>query len=390
MLIYKGYINKMDHDAKDLTPFFKFVRLLYKYRKFLIISNFMVFIFALVISFLLPKWYEGRVVFIINADSDLTGSLTSSVLTNVGLPGGLFGNQSAILADQYINFLSSHYILNKVDSIYHLQKEYKIKYKKIFYKRLLQYLQLINNGDNTITIKFYFKKDPIKAANIANTFFEELNKLVAQLKTENNRKVRIFLENTYTETIQKLTETEEKFAKYQQYTNIYSLEDQVKLAVDNLYNLEAEKINLEIQKLYFQRLGAVNINDYDATIKKIRVLNETIQSIKKENKYVDIPLEKLPTEGLEYLRLFREIKIREKILEFLIPQLENARLEEQRKVSNLQILDWASPQDYKAKPKRITVVFVMTFMSLIITILVMLITDFIKNNSRRLKQVFNE
>lgn len=380
----------MDHEVKNITPFFRFVRLLYKYRKFLIISNFIVFIFALVISFLLPKWYEGRVVFIINAETDLTGSLTSSVLTNVGLPGGLFGNQSAILADQYINFLSSHYILNKVDSIYQLQEEYNVKYKKIFYKRLLQNLQLINNGDNTVTIKFYFKKDPIKAANIANTFFEELNKLVAQLKIENNKKVRIFLENTYAETIQKLTEAEEKFVKYQQYTNIYSLEDQVKLAVDNLYSLESEKISLEIQKLYYQRLGVDNSNEYDATIKKIRVLEETIKSIKKEDKYVDIPLEKLPTEGLEYIRLYREIKIREKILEFVVPQLENARLEEQRKVSNLQILDRAFPQDYKAKPKRLMVVFVMTFMSVIFTILVILIIDFIKNNSSRLKQVFNE
>src|SRR4030043_1707198 len=371
-------------ENQNLTPFFRFLQLLYKYKKFFLITNTIVFLSAVLISLILPKWYEGRVVFIINTDVDMAGSVTSAILGNVGLPQGILGSQSLILTDQYINFLGSRYILDKIDSIYKLQEDYDVKYRTVFYKKVIQNTNFVNNGDNTITIKFYYRENPQKAADIANSFYLELNNLVTNLKTENNRKVRIFLENTYQETIRKLNVAEEDFMKFQQSTNIYTLEEQIKLAVNNLYDLESEKIKLEIQKLYFESLGAENSTEYNAVITKIKVINSTIQSIKSKDEYIDIPLEKYPTEGLGYLRLLREIKIREKILEFVIPQLENARLEEQRKISKLQLLDAAVSQDYKAKPKRIVVVFVITFLSLISTILIILIKDFVKNNTNRL------
>ena len=82
--------------------------------------------------------------------------------------------------------------------------------------------------------------------------------------------------------------------------------------------------------------------------------------------------------------------IREKILEFIVPQLEDARLEEQRNITGLQLLDRALPQDYKAKPKRIIVVFVFIFLSIIISVLMILIRDFINHNSTTLKQVLKD
>ncbi|MEJ2636444.1 MAG: GNVR domain-containing protein [Calditrichia bacterium] len=373
---------------EKITPFFNFIKLIWSNRKKLLIINGSAILIALIISLLLPKWYEGRVVFIVNEDSDLTGSLASSVLGNVGLPAGLLGIGSTPVVDQYINFLGSYTILNKIDSLYNLQEDYKTKFKTLLYKKILQNANFINNGDNTITIKFYYKEDPKKAAAIANSFYEELNKLVNNLKQERNKNIRLFLENTYNRTVSQLNAAEEELSKFQIKSNLYLPEEQTKLAVQTISELESEKIKLEIQKVYLDNLGAKFSSEYKALLQKMKALKDNINSLKSDSKDYDLTLEQIPEKGLEYLRLYREVKIREKILEFVVPQLENARLEEQRKTANLQILDKAVPQDYKAKPKRAVFIFVIAFFSIIISLLYYLIRDFIKNNHSHFNRIF--
>ncbi len=375
---------------QELTPSFRFMKLLWQNRVFILVFSFSFFVLSIIYSLLLPKWYEGRVVFIINEEKSYLGSFSSSLLGNVGLPSNFLGDFAKPLSEQYINFLQSHSILDKIDSIYKLQEAYEIKYRKSFYRRILSNARFVDNNDNSITIYFYYKEDPDKAASIANSFFIELEKLVSKLRSERNEKIKNFLERTYTETIDKLVDAEEKMKKFQLNNKVYSLDDQVKLVIQNISELEAQRIQLAIQKEYLESSGAKNTVEYQALINKIIILNKSINSLKTKSEYIDVPLEDLPLKGLEYIRILREIKIREKILEFVVPQLENARMQEFRISSTLQLLDSAVPQDYKSKPKRIVIVFVVTFFAFTFSILFLLIKAFIRNNRRSLTQVFNK
>jgi tyrosine-protein kinase Etk/Wzc len=64
----------------------------------------------------------------------------------------------------------------------------------------------------------------------------------------------------------------------------------------------------------------------------------------------------LPNLGIEYLRLYREVFARTKILEFLRPMLEQSIYQEKKDVPVIVVVDAAKTPEYKAKPKRIIVI----------------------------------
>jgi uncharacterized protein involved in exopolysaccharide biosynthesis len=60
--------------------------------------------------------------------------------------------------------------------------------------------------------------------------------------------------------------------------------------------------------------------------------------------------------GGEYIRKLREVEIQYKILQFITPLYEQAKVEEQRSTPSVIVLDYASPAERKAKPKRLFII----------------------------------
>jgi uncharacterized protein involved in exopolysaccharide biosynthesis len=59
----------------------------------------------------------------------------------------------------------------------------------------------------------------------------------------------------------------------------------------------------------------------------------------------------MPDLGGEYIRRFRGVEIQYKILQFITPLYEQAKVEEKRQTPSVLILDNAVPAERKAKPK---------------------------------------
>ena len=71
---------------------------------------------------------------------------------------------------------------------------------------------------------------------------------------------------------------------------------------------------------------------------------------------VFIPLKNLPDLGIEYVRLYRELQIQEKILEFIMPQYEQAKINEKKDTPTVQVLDPAVAPIKRSSPKRMFMV----------------------------------
>ena len=56
---------------------------------------------------------------------------------------------------------------------------------------------------------------------------------------------------------------------------------------------------------------------------------------------------------MNFLRLKREVEIQNKILTFIIPMLEQAKIEEKKETPTILIIDSPQVPDYKIKPKRL-------------------------------------
>ena len=66
------------------------------------------------------------------------------------------------------------------------------------------------------------------------------------------------------------------------------------------------------------------------------------------------------------------IQLQNKILEIIVPQYEQAAMEETKNIPSLQVVDDPKVALNKAKPKRSLIVIATTFMALILSILYVL------------------
>ncbi|MCK4339600.1 MAG: hypothetical protein KAW87_06410, partial [Candidatus Cloacimonetes bacterium] len=96
--------------------------------------------------------------------------------------------------------------------------------------------------------------------------------------------------------------------------------------------------------------------------------------------------DKIPDMEKEYLQLKRKAEYYAKLLEYLGPQYEQAKIEEAKDVPTVQVLDKAVRPERKEKPKRIIIVFGAFLISSLMSILMSFIVEkerksFINKNS---------
>jgi capsule polysaccharide export protein KpsE/RkpR len=357
----------------------KLMLILWNKRKLILIFNISIFILALLYAFLLPKWYRGNVTFIVNEN---TNNSMIQALTGA-LPFNLFSNTS-VKIKQYMRFLHSRRILDKIDKKYNLQNIYKIENRQKFYRALRSDIVLIDNDDNTITLNYYYKEDSVLASIIANELFDELDQLSTDLNREINKNLKIYLEESYIETISRLKNAEQQLVKYQIDEQIFDVEMQLKKIIEVIAELEFQKTKTEIElKILSQNFdrNSLQVTNLKNTIK---VLDDKIKDLKYSEDENSISLKQMPNKAVSYLHLYRDVKVLNKVLEFIIPQLENSRLEESKSTSELQVLDRAIPEDHKAKPKRITVVFTI----LLLTNILIVFSILFYNTFKEVKPLF--
>jgi len=369
-------------DITSKSSMYRLMSLVWQYRKVLLVTLTFVFIISTIIAFLLPKWYRGSITFIVNEQGK--GKLISELASAV--PFNLMQMESNRV-DLYVNLIKSRRVLDSLDSLYHLQQYYDIKDRQQFYKELNSDIDVRDNNDNTITLNFYYKEDAKKAAEIANKIFVELSDLSLELNSERNRSLRMYLQNSYDVTISRLRESEKKLTNFQANNQIYDVEAQLKMIIDKITELEIEKIQNEIQMLVLKSTLAQNNQEVKALETKISIMQQKINEIKYTSNKNNISLSQMPEKAIEYMNLFRDVKVLNKLLEFLIPQLENARLEEIKTSSDLQIIDNAIAEDYKAKPKRISIIFTICFLYFIVFLLVVSMYNYYLRNKNIFSQI---
>jgi len=334
----------------------KLIKLIQKYFWKLVIANAVVAVVAAVILLLLPEWYRSTAV-VISEEQDNQLNVTSVALSNIGLSGGLFGQNTETL--RYIRYLSSRTIADKVIDEFDLMTLWKKEKRTKTYERLREDVSFVDNEDGSISISVVFKKDAQMAADIANYFVQELQNMIK--KFENN--YENYVEEVYHEQYDKLYQIEESFGEFQGETGIYNLEIQTQYVYEALTELEIQRMQIEIQRDVFLNASSDNdprINELDA---QIQIISEKINDYKSKNEFSNIPVDKLSVQGIEYLRLYRDLMVQEKIVQFLAVEYEQAKLSNQKDEIKLNILDRAEPSDVKYKPKRVSSMILILMLS---------------------------
>jgi len=356
---------------------------IYKWRKFILINVFVLTFVAVIVALLLPVQYKATATVIAPQRSDIFGGLggviTQSIREFAPFLRGLGGNQPPLFT--YLAILNSRTAMEKVVERFNLIKVYDIKdssmEKAIKKLRGNTDFEIDENGVLVINV---YDEDKKRAADMANYFVEVLNEINIRLNTEEARNRRLLIERRYLQNLADLKSAEDTLKKFQQKYGIYYLPEQTKAAVTAAAELEAQIIAEEVKLGILRRqlgedapevkLAKIQIEEMRKRLNQMKEGNDKI----KDEMSLFVPFKDVPELGLQYLRLYRDYEIQSKLLEFILPLYEQAKIEEQRDVPVVQVLDRAVPPEKKARPFR-TLIVVSVFASafLFLTLLVLII-----------------
>ncbi|MEO8168135.1 MAG: hypothetical protein ABI623_07810, partial [bacterium] len=120
---------------------------------------------------------------------------------------------------------------------------------------------------------------------------------------------------------------------------------------------------------------------------KLSQMNGAGTNVSKDLK-VFVPFSQIPDLGVEYVRRFREVEIQYKILQFITPLYEQAKVEERRQTPSVIVLDKAGPAERKAKPKVSLYALLALVISLIVAFVVVFTKELLENLRSKYPQRF--
>jgi uncharacterized protein involved in exopolysaccharide biosynthesis len=324
------------------------VSIIYTWRKFIFINTAVVAILSVIISLLLPNWYKSTTSLLSPKQPDLLSSLSSTSSVLKGISGlsklGSFGQKSN--AYNYFAILKSRTTMEKVIQRFDLLNVYDLKdhSMELTVKELSENTRFEEGEDDNITIEV-FDKDPARAAEMCNYFVEVLNEMNTKIGTLEAKNNREFIEQRLKEANEGLFMAEESLKKYQEKTGIIITPEQTS-GMDAVASLYVMKMKKELEYAVLQRTVSAD--------------NNSLQQIKTELNELQKKVSTIPQTGISSLRLYRDLVIQQKIVEFLVPIYEQARIEEQKDVPVLLVLDTAVKAEKKTKPQRSLIVLLST------------------------------
>ncbi|MEI6207504.1 MAG: GNVR domain-containing protein [Desulfuromonadales bacterium] len=334
-------------------------------------------ILSLIYSLTLEKVYTARMTLLSPQKDSSSGA--AAMLASVG--SGLSGLVSGLggTTDLYLGLLKSRSVSDAVIKRLDLQNELKTKNAddtRMKLQKLVKFEAGTKDGIISITANY---KDPAKAALLANTFGDELQKKSLKLNLTKAGTERSFLEKRLVLVKQDLKAAEDDMKSFQQQFKTIKADDQAKVAIEGIARLQAEVVTKEVQLAALRNSLTDENFEVQALLAGLAKLRGQLSSMSGLDERVGVipSVGSAPSIGVEYVRRLRELKTQEALFELLTKQFEMAKINEARDSSALQVLDEAVPPLRKSKPKRALIVMLSTVMAFICSIFVVFIREYL-------------
>jgi len=351
-----------------------------KYKKMIFFTTCGVAILAVLVTLLMPNIYTAKAMLIpSDDDSGSMGALMSQL-------GGLTGTGGVSISTKttgnlYVTMLKSETIKDPIIDRFKLIDLYEAKYRDDIYRELDKITVItLGKKDGVITI-MVDDKDPKRAADMANAYVEELGKLAAGLSMTGAGKNRLFLEKRIAEARADLSRAEDSLKSFQSRNKAISVTDQAQATIAGVAQLRAQLAIKEVE------LGTLR-RQYTDTSQEVKAARATVANLRAQIGGLEgrgggsssIPsVGNMPQLGQEYVRLMREFKIQEAVVEMLTKQYEVSKLSEVKDVAPFQVLQKAKVPEKKSKPARKRLLSISVFSAFFVSCIASILLDKFKN-----------
>ena len=306
------------------------------------------------IGFLMPKTFTARATMLAPGSQQQSGS--AAALAALGSLGGLAGGLGAKTPDElYVALLKSDSVQRALADRFDLQTRYGVASYETLRKVMPGYIRVTSDKKSGVISVEVDDREPKFAADLANAHATEVTKVLSRLAVSEAQLRRVFFAAQLNETKENLIKAEQNLRTVQEKSGVIVLDKQAEALIAGAAQLRALIAEREVQ-LKVLRTSATEQNpDVMRLNSELRAMRAELARMESrqggvEGSAVDIPVDRLPEAGIEYVRARRELKLQETLLETMIRQFEAAKLDEAKEGSSLQQVDVAQPPDRKSKP----------------------------------------
>lgn len=385
----------MGNESKNAI---NYLYIIVKWRKLIIINFLLISVLAAGFSLIMPKTYRANTIIMPPSD-DASGIGLSSLLSGTPFSGmGLGGMSEGVF--QFLAILNSRTIMESIVVKYDLINRYQSKNLEEAIEELRENISVEVNDDGTIglsvniTTEYMANKEMedgarLLASDLTNYFVIELDRINKSLKTDNAKNTRIFIEKRYLQNIDELNKAEEALKLFQNNHGIVSIENQVQSTITLISELQARIVSKQIEMEILKKNYGENNSGVISIGEELKTLKRKLSDLKNcydedglpadsERMNLILQVDSIPDLSLQYARLYRNVLLQEKILEFILPQYEQAKIQEMKDTPTVQVLDKAVPPIKRVKPRRGLLVLACGLLTFIISILFVFSVDHIQ------------
>lgn len=325
---------------------------------------------SLTYSLLTPPIYKAECRVLPSPKND--GALMN-VMSQIGglanFVGGAGGGTSGRLL---VGLLQGETIIDAVIDRFELMtlygEEKRVRMRQKVASSILNVVEDVKSGIVTVAV---LDKEPKRAAEMANAFVEELSKKMRSLAIGEAAQRRVFFEEQLEQSMKALSEAEDAMLRYQQESGMVAVEPQIEALLTSISTLRAQIAAKEVELSALRTYAKKENPSLKLAQSQLFAMKKELQKL--EAKRTDLSagsgdvlpsISQAPLLGMEYQRHLREVKFAGAMYELMLRQFEAAKLDESKESLMLQVVDPATPPDYKFKPKRAMIVVFSTLLGL--------------------------
>ena len=318
------------------------------------------------LSFLIPSTYEARASLLPPQSNQQSANLVAGQLSALtGMSTRDFGAKNT--SDMYVGMMESETIANALVDRFRLREVYGKKLLGDARKQLTKRRTITSGKDGLIVITVK-DREARRAAEIANGYADELQRLTQRLAITEAAQRRLFFEQQLAQAKTDLAKAETELGASQKQTGVIEIEANAKALMEEIAFVRGQ---LSVKEAEARSMTAYTTGanpDFRMAEGQVAALRTQLAKLEQgAGEGATGSTGKLSGAGVEYARRFREVKYQEVLFELLSKQYESARLDEAKEGSVVQLVDVALPPERASSPNRLLIVGVLTMLAVSVT-----------------------
>jgi tyrosine-protein kinase Etk/Wzc len=182
-----------------------------------------------------------------------------------------------------------------------------------------------------------------------------LEKLTKVLNVTEAGKRRLFFEREVKMENDSLADAEAALKRTQEKTGLILLDSQSRAMIESVTSLRASIAAQEVKVQAMRSFATTENPDLVLAEQELATMRAQLDRLERgrgKRSIADVPIENVPTVGLEYVRKLRDVKYHEALFTLLAKQYEAAKIDEARDSLIVQQLDKAVRPEKHSWPKR--------------------------------------